>query len=138
DGEKTLISNAGIADLYTVFAVTDPAAGHRGMGAFLVPADAPGLCFAAPQVMAAAHPLGSLALRGCRVPGDALLGREGEGFRIGMATLDRLRPTVAAAACGMAARALAEALAHARTRRQFGQPLSDHQLVREKLGRMAI
>lgn len=136
-GAKTLISNAGIADLYLVFATTDPGAGSRGITAFMVPADTAGLRFVGPQVMAAAHPLGRLALEGCRVPAAARLGEEGQGFKVGMATLDRLRPTVGAAACGMAARALDEALAHATTRRQFGRPLSDFQLVQEKLGRMA-
>ncbi|MBW3534997.1 MAG: acyl-CoA dehydrogenase family protein [Gemmatimonadetes bacterium] len=137
-GEKTLISNAGIADLYVVFASTDPGAGSRGLTAFLVPADTPGLRFVEPQVMDAAHPLGRLALDACRLPAGARLGEEGQGFKVGMATLDRLRPTVGAAACGMAARALDEALAHATTRHQFGRPLSDFQLVQEKLGRMAV
>ncbi len=137
DGEKHLISNAGLADLYVVFAVTSPGKGSRGISAFLVPADAPGFTFAGPQVMAAAHPLGRLRFESCRVPGDALLGEADHGFKLGMTTLDRLRPTVGAAACGMAARALDEALARAATRRQFGQPIGDLQIVREKLGRMA-
>lgn len=138
DGTKWLISNAGIADYYVVFATTDPEAGSRGIGAFVVEADAPGLRFAAPQVLAAPHPLGRIELEECRVPGRARLGAEGRGFALAMATLDRLRPTVGAAACGMAGRALEEALAHALERRQFGRPLADHQLVQEKLGRMAI
>lgn len=138
EGEKWLISNAGIADWYVVFASTDPERGGRGISAFVVPADAPGLTFAGAQVMSAPHPLGKLRLEGCRVPADHLLGEEGAGFRIGMATLDLLRPTVGAAACGMAARALDEALGHAATRRQFGKALGDFQLVQEKLGRMAI
>lgn len=138
DGEKHLISNAGIADLYVVFASTNPDAGSRGISCFLVPADAEGLVYEGPQRMAAPHPLGRVSLRACRVPGDALLGEENRGFMQGMATLDRLRPTVGAAACGMARRALDEALAHARARRQFGRPLAEFQLVQEKLGRMAI
>lgn len=137
DGEKHLISNAGIADLYVVFARTSPGPGSRGISAFLVPADTPGLTFAGPQVMAAAHPLGRLRFERCRVPADALLGEVDRGFRLGMMTLDRLRPTVGAAACGMAARALDEARDHAANRRQFGQPLGELQLIREKLGRMA-
>lgn len=137
DGRKTLISNAGIADFYTVFASTDASRGSRGISAFIVPADAPGLRFAGPQVLSAPHPLGEIALEGCRVPADALLGEENGGFRIGMMTLDRLRPTVAAAACGMAQRALDEALVHARGRRQFGERLADFQLIRQKLARMA-
>jgi acyl-CoA dehydrogenase len=137
DGAKTLISNAGIADLHCVFAAIDPAAGNRGIGCFLVPAGTPGLRFVGPQVLSAPHPLGELAFEGCRLPATALLGEERAGFKLGMRTLDRLRPTVAAAACGMAARALAEALAHVRERRQFGQPLATFQLVQEKLSTMA-
>ena len=137
NGTKTLISNAGIADFYCVFASTDPTLGSRGISCFLVPATTPGLRFVKAQVMSAAHPLGELALEGCRVPATSLIGPEHGGFRIGMAALDRLRPTVAAAACGMAARALDEALAHATQRIQFGQPLAEFQLVREKLARMA-
>jgi len=137
DGRKTLISNAGIADFYVVFATVDPRAGRRGITAFLVPADAPGLRFAGAQVLASPHPLGELAFEGCRVPASNRIGDEGAGFRVGMATLDRLRATVAAAACGMAARALDEALAHVRARHQFGKPLADFQLVQQKLARMA-
>jgi acyl-CoA dehydrogenase len=137
DGSKTLISNAGIADLYTVFASTDRSKGAKGISCFLVPADAPGLRFVGPQVLSAPHPLGEIAFEDCRVPADALLGTEGRGYGLGLATLDRLRPTVAAAACGMAARALAESLAHVKQRHQFGTPLTQFQLVQQKLARMA-
>jgi acyl-CoA dehydrogenase len=137
DGAKTLISNAGIADLYVVFASTDRAKGAKGISCFLVPADSPGLRFAKPQVLSAPHPLGEIAFENCRLPPDALLGAEGRGYGIGLATLDRLRPTVAAAACGMAARALAESLAHVKQRKQFGTPLAQFQLVQQKLARMA-
>ncbi len=137
NGTKTLISNAGIADLYTVFVSTDPAKGAKGISCFLVPGDAPGLRFAGPQVMSAPHPLGEIAFEDCRVPADALLGTEGRGYGLGLATLDRLRPTVAAAACGMAARALSEALGHVKQRKQFGTPLAQFQLVQQKLARMA-
>jgi acyl-CoA dehydrogenase len=137
DGRKTLISNAGIADVHCVFAATDRTAGSRGISCFLVPADAPGLRFAGPQVLSAPHPLGKLAFDSCRLPADALLGEEGAGFKLGMRTLDRLRPTVAAAACGMASRALDEAIAHARSRRQFGEPLAAFQLVQAKIATMA-
>ncbi len=137
DGGKTLISNAGIADLYTVFASTEPAAGSKGISCFLIPSDTPGLHFAGAQVLSAPHPLGELRFEKCRVPAEALLGEEGRGFGIGLAALDRLRPTVAAAACGMAARALAEALAHVKRRQQFGKPLAEFQLVRQKLARVA-
>lgn len=138
DGTKWFISNAGIADYYVVFASTDPAAGSRGVSAFLVPAEAPGLAFVGAQVLSAAHPLGELTFDGCRVPAGHRIGAEGQGFKIAMATLDRLRPTVGAAACGMAGRALSEALSHAVERTQFGKPLAELQIVQEKLGRMAI
>jgi acyl-CoA dehydrogenase len=137
DGAKCFISNAGIADYYTVFATTDPAAGSRGIGCFVVPADTPGLRFVGPQVLSSPHPLGEIAFESCRVPVANRLGEEGRGFALGLKTLDRLRATVGAAACGMGARALAEALAHARKRRQFGKPLGEFQLVQEKLARMA-
>lgn len=136
-GEKHLISNAGIADVYVLFAVTTPGAGSRGITAFVVPGDTPGLFLAEAQVLSAPHPLGRIRLERCRLPGDAVLGEVDRGFKLGMMTLDRIRPSVGAAACGMAARALDEALRHTTTRRQFGQLLSDFQLVREKLGRMA-
>ncbi len=136
-GEKAFISNAGIADVYVVFASTDPSAGNRGLSAFVIPADTPGFRFVEPLVMSAPHPLGRIAFDECRVPASARLGDEGEGFKLGMATLDRLRPTVGAAACGMAARALDEALTYAMERKQFGQPLADFQLIQQKLSRMA-
>jgi acyl-CoA dehydrogenase len=137
DGAKRFISNAGIADFYTVFATTDPAAGGKGLSCFVVPADAPGLRFAGAQVLSAPHPLGEIVFEGCRVPAENRLGEEGRGFAVGLKTLDRLRPTVGAAACGMAARALGEAIDHARERRQFGKPLAQFQLVQEKLARSA-
>jgi acyl-CoA dehydrogenase len=137
DGTKTLISNAGIADLYIVFASTDRAKGSKGISCFLVPADTPGFRFVGPQVLSAPHPLGEIAFEDCRLPADAMLGAEGRGYGLGLAALDRLRPTVAAAACGMAARALAESLVHVKQRRQFGAPLAQFQLVQQKLARMA-
>jgi acyl-CoA dehydrogenase len=137
NGSKTLISNAGIADLYIVFASTDRAKGAKGISCFLVPRDAPGLRFVGPQVLSAPHPLGEIAFEDCRVPADALVGTEGRGYGVGLAALDRLRPTVAAAACGMAARALTEALAHVKQRHQFGTSLGQFQLVQQKLARMA-
>ena len=137
DGEKHLISNAGIADLYLVFAKTTPDGGSRGISLFLVAASTRGLVFDGAQVMAAPHPLGRIRLNACRLPGEALLGAIDGGFKIGMITLDHVRASVGAAACGMAARALIEALEHASTRKQFGEPLAGFQLVREKIGRMA-
>jgi len=135
-GGKTLISNAGIADFYTVFAKTDPAAGGKGITAFVVPADTPGFRLVGAQVLSSPHPLGEIAFDECRIPAENRLGDEGRGLALGFQTLDRLRATVGAAACGLAARALAEALAHARSRRQFGKALGDFQIVREKLARM--
>jgi acyl-CoA dehydrogenase len=137
NGEKHLISNAGIADVYVVFAVTTPGAGSRGITAFLVPANARGLSFAGAQVLASPHPLGRIRFEHCRVPGDTVIGEVDRGFKLGMMTLDHIRPSVGAAACGMAARALSETLEHASSRTQFGEPLASFQLVREKVGRMA-
>ena len=137
NGRKTYISNAGIADFYTVFASTDAAAGSKGISAFVVPADSPGFRFAGAQVLSSPHPLGEIEFQDCRVPAGNRLGEEGRGFALGLKTLDRLRATVGAAACGMAARALVEAIAHARSRRQFGKPLAEFQLTQEKLARMA-
>lgn len=137
EGRKAFISNAGIADLYTVFAVTDPGKGAKGISAFVVPADAPGLRFAGAQVLSAPHPLGELAFDRCRIPADHLLGEPGKGLGLGLATLDRLRATVGAAACGMAARALDEAVAHVKARVQFGKPLAEQQLTQDRLAAMA-
>jgi len=137
DGEKSFISNAGIADFYTVFAQADPGSGSKGIACFVVPGDAAGLEFAGAQVLSAPHPLGEIRFDGCRVPADACLAGPGDGFKLGLATLDLLRTTVGAAACGMAERALEEAIGHARERRQFGEPLAEFQLVREKIARMA-
>jgi acyl-CoA dehydrogenase len=137
DGWKWLISNAGIADFYCVFASTDPARGRKGLSCFVVPADAAGLVFLGPQVMSAPHPLGELSFEGCRIPAENRLGEEGGGFKLAMRSLDRLRPTVAASACGMAARALEEALGYARVHQQFTMPLAEMPLVQQKLARMA-
>jgi acyl-CoA dehydrogenase len=137
EGRKAFISNAGIADLYTVFASTDPAKGAKGISAFVVPADAPGLVFAGAQVMSAPHPLGELSFERCRIPADHMLGEPGRGLGLGLATLDRLRATVGAAACGMASRALDEAVAHVKSRKQFGQRLADFQLTQDRIAQMA-
>ena len=136
-GTKTFISNAGIADFYTVFATTDGAKRDKGIACFVVPADTSGLRFVRPLVLSAPHPLGEIAFQKARIPGECRLDKEGEGFKLGLATLDRVRATVGAAACGMAARALSEALAHAKSRHQFGRPIADFQLIQEKLARMA-
>lgn len=136
-GTKTFISNAGIADFYTVFATTDRAKKDKGIACFVVAADTPGLRLVRTLVLSAPHPLGEIAFQKARVPSACRLDTDGEGFKLGLATLDRVRCTVGAAACGMAARALAEALAHAKARRQFGKPIAEFQLIQEKLARMA-
>ena len=136
-GTKTFISNAGIADFYTVFATTDPARKDKGIACFVVAADTPGLKFVRPLILSAPHPLGEISFTKVRVPATCRLDADGEGFKLGLGTLDRLRPTVGAAACGMASRALSEAIAHAKSRRQFGNRLADFQLIQDKIARMA-
>jgi acyl-CoA dehydrogenase len=138
DGEKTWISNGGIADLYTVFARTGEAPGARGLSAFVVDADAPGLRVAERIPVIAPHPLARIELDGVRVPAAQRLGAPGEGFKIAMATLDVFRPTVGAAALGFARRALDEALTRAATRELFGAPMAELQLVQAKLAEMAL
>ena len=133
-----MISNAGIADHYVVFARTGEAAGARGLGAFVVDADLPGLTVGERQKLLAPHAIGSLSFRDCRVPRSHLLGQSGDGFGIGMATLDIFRSTVGAAALGFARRAFDEALAHASRREAFGRTLADFQMVRDRIARMAI
>ena len=137
DGTKTLISNAGIADFYTVFATTEPGRGRDGISCFVVGADTLGLSLTQIQPASSPHPLGEIALTECRVPAECRLGAEGDGYRLGLATLDRLRATVGAAACGMAGRALDEALVHVTTRQQFGRPLAAFQLTQARLAVMA-
>ena len=137
DGTKTWISNGGIADFYCVFAKTDPAGGTRGITAFIVDATSPGLDSSAHIHVMAPHPLATLQLEGCAVPRDAQLGELNGGFKLAMRTLDIFRASVAAAALGMARRALAEAVAHAHRRRMFGHTLGDFQLTQAKLGDMA-
>ena len=137
DGEKTWISNGGIADLYCVFARTGEAPGAKGISAFVVPADSPGLAVAERFDVMAPHPLARLAFDGCRLPADALLGGAGEGFKLAMRTLDIFRASVAAAALGFARRALDEGAMHARRRTMFGGVLGDLQLTQASLGDVA-
>jgi len=137
DGVKTWISNGGIADFYCVFARTGAAAGAKGISAFIVPADAPGLRIAERIDVIAPHPLARLEFQGCRVGTDAMLGAEGDGFRLAMLTLDIFRASVAAAAVGFTRRALFEALARAAGRRIFDGVLADLQLAQAALGEMA-
>lgn len=138
DGAKTWISNGGIADAYVVFARTGEAPGARGLSAFLVDADAPGLTIAERIEVIAPHPLATLTFGGVRVGRDRLIGAPGEGFKVAMATLDVFRPTVGAAALGFARRAFDEALTHVRRRELFGAPLAELQLVQGKLADMAV
>jgi acyl-CoA dehydrogenase len=137
DGEKTWISNGGIADFYVVFARTGEAPGARGISAFIVDADTPGFHIAERIDVIAPHPLARLRFDGCRIPAGQRLGDAGQGFKVAMATLDVFRTSVAAAALGFARRALDEAMRHASSRKMFGQVLSDFQLTQARLAQMA-
>jgi acyl-CoA dehydrogenase len=137
NGEKTWISNGGIADFYCVFAKTEPTAGTRGITAFIVDATAKGLDTSAHIDVMAPHPLATLRFDDCVVPRTAQLGELNGGFKLAMRTLDIFRASVAGAALGMGRRALAEAVSHAKGRRMFGQTLADFQLTQAKLGEMA-
>ncbi len=137
DGVKTWISNGGIAAHYVVFARTGEAPGTRGISAFIVPSDTPGLIVAERIEVIAPHPLALLRFEACTLPEDALLGVAGQGFKVAMSTLDIFRPTVGAAALGLARRALDEAVARARTRMMFGKPLGDMPVIQAKLADMA-
>lgn len=137
DGAKTFISNAGLADFYTVFAKTDPDRGSKGISAFVVEKDAPGFSFEGKIELIAPHPIGSIAFKNCRVPQSRRLGQEGEGFKIAMTTLDTFRPTVGAAAIGLAWRALDESISYAKRRVQFGRPIAEFQAIQMKLAEMA-
>ena len=138
DGEKTWISNGGIADVYTLFARTGEAPGAKGLSAFLVTPDLPGFEVAERLDTIAPHPLARLRFDGCRVPASAMIGGPGEGFRIAMSVLDVFRPTVAAAALGFARRAFDEALERTSARRIGDAPLSDLQMVQGHLADMAL
>jgi len=138
DGCKTWISNGGIADFYCVFARNGDTPGARGISAFVVPADTPGLVVAERIEVISPHPLARLEFSDCRLPLDALLGVEGDGFKLAMRTLDIFRASVAAAALGFARRAVDESVAHARSRRMFGGTLADLQLTQAKVGDMAM
>ena len=138
DGEKTWISNGGIADLYIVFARTGEAPGARGLSAFIVAGDNPGMTIAERLHVIAPHPLARLRFENCRVPASAMVGKPGEGFKIAMGTLDVFRTTVAAAALGFARRALSETLKRASQRALFGAPMADLQMVQGHLADMAL
>ncbi len=139
DGEKTWISNAGIADFYVVFARSSAdSTGSKGISAFVVDADADGLHVGERIETLSPHPLGTVTFDGCVVPASHRLGEEGEGFKIAMATLDLFRTTVGAAALGFARRAYDEARAHAATRELFGAPLASMQLTQAAIAEMAL
>ena len=138
NGEKTYISNGGIADLYMVFARTGEAPGARGLSAFLMPADRPGLEVVERIEVIAPHPLARLRLSNIELPESAMIGKAGEGFKIAMSVLDVFRATVGAAALGFARRALDEALTRVRERKIGGAPLSDLQMVQGHIADMAL
>lgn len=138
DGRKRFISNAGLADFYTVFAKTgERADGRAELSAFIVGARMQGFRVHERIRLIAPHPVGELEFSGCRVPAEDMLGNAGDGFRLAMQTLDTFRASVGAAACGMAGRALDEAIFYAKNRKQFGRPIAEHQLIQEKLADMA-
>lgn len=137
-GEKTWISNGGIADMYCVFARTGEAPGAKGISAFVVPADSPGLIIAERIDVVAPHPLARLFFNDVRVPASALIGKAGDGFKIAMSVLDVFRSTVGAAALGFARRALDESVSRVRERQLFGAPLFDLQMVQGHIADMAL
>jgi alkylation response protein AidB-like acyl-CoA dehydrogenase len=137
NGCKTWISNGGIADFYLVFARSGEAQGARGISAFIVDADTPGLSIAERIEVIAPHPLATLRFTDCRVPLSQRIGAPGEGFKVAMRTLDVFRTSVAAASLGFARRAFDEALQRATSRKMFNQTLADFQLTQAKLAQMA-
>ena len=138
NGEKTWISNGGIADVYTLFARTGEAAGAKGLSAFIVTPDIPGFEIAERLETIAPHPLARLRFTDCRIPSSAMLGAPGQGFKVAMSVLDVFRSTVAAAALGFARRALDEALERVSTRHIAGDPLFDLQMVQAHIADMAL
>ncbi|MCT4558069.1 MAG: acyl-CoA dehydrogenase family protein [Pelagimonas sp.] len=138
NGEKTWISNGGIADVYTVFARSEAAPGAKGLSAFVVPAEAPGLTVSERLDTMAPHPLATLQFQDCRIPAGAMIGAPGQGFKIAMSVLDVFRTTVGAAALGFARRALDEAVSRVQSRRVQGAPLADLQMVQGHIADMAL
>jgi len=138
NGEKTWISNGGIADFYVVFARTGEAPGARGISAFIVDADTPGFIVSNRIQVMAPHPLATIRFEQCRIPQSQRIGEAGQGFKVAMRTLDVFRTSVAAAALGFAKRALQEALARAKSRDMFGGKLADFQLTQATLADMAL
>lgn len=138
NGEKTWISNGGIADVYTVFARTGDGPGARGLSAFIVPAKTAGFDVVERLETIAPHPLARLRFTDCHLPASALIGESGSGFKIAMSVLDVFRSTVAAAALGFARRALDESIARVTTRHVQGAPLFDLQMVQGHIADMAV
>jgi len=138
DGQKTWISNGGIADVYTLFARTGEGPGAKGLSAFVIPADTPGLTIAERLQTIAPHPLATLRFDGARLPKSALIGDPGQGFKIAMSVLDVFRTTVAAAGLGFARRALDESLSRVAARKVQGKPLSELQMVQGHIADMAL
>lgn len=138
NGSKTWISNAGLAHQYVVFARTGEAPGAKGLSAFIVEADNPGLSVSERIHVIAPHPLGTLCFEDCRVPASAMLGAPGDGFKVAMSTLDVFRSTVGAASLGFARRAMDEAISYSHEREMFGQRLADFQITQSKIADMAL
>ena len=138
NGTKTFISNGGIADFYTLFARTGDAPGAKGISAFVVDAETPGLEITERIQVIAPHPLATLTFKDCRIPKENLIGDQGSGFKAAMSTLDVFRSTVGAAALGLARRALEEARARAANRKIFDGILSDLQIIQSMIGEMAL
>lgn len=138
NGTKIFISNAPIADVFTVLARTDPAGGAKGLSMFLVRKTDPGVRCSRRMDVMAYHPIGELSFQDCRIGADRLVGKLNEGYKLALTVLENFRTTVAAAACGMAGRALAEAVDHVQARKQFGKPLADQQMVRGRIADMAV
>jgi acyl-CoA dehydrogenase len=138
NGSKTWISNAGLAHQYVVFARTGEAPGAKGLSAFIVEADNPGLTVSERIHVIAPHPLGTLCFEDCRVPASAMLGAPGDGFKVAMSTLDVFRSTVGAASLGFARRAMDEAISYSHEREMFGQHLADFQITQSKIADMAL
>ncbi|MEE2998493.1 MAG: acyl-CoA dehydrogenase family protein [Pseudomonadota bacterium] len=138
NGVKTWISNAGIADQYVLFARTGDAPGAKGLSAFVIDADNPGLKITERINVIAPHPLGTITLTDCRVPTSNMLGESGSGFKVAMTTLDIFRTTVGGAALGFARRAMDEAIARAKSREAFGKKISEFQIIQSKIGDMAV
>ena len=137
EGRKRFISNAGIADFYTVFAKTGTREdGRPVLSAFIVGSKMPGFRVIERTPLIAPHPIGEIAFEQCRVPAEDMVGNEGDGFKLAMETMDTFRASVGAAACGMARRAVDEALRYASSRKQFGRMLAEHQLIQAKLADM--